>query len=71
MENDLSEALVERGKAETESIENKYGFSNIFDLTLPNTKLVTLHLSELIKPISETIKSIQPSVFFSQTAHSF
>ena len=54
---------------EMNSVSKKYGFSDVFNLRLPTTKIDTLPLSDLIGKITDVYKNIKPDVIYMPFAY--
>jgi N-acetylglucosamine malate deacetylase 1 len=63
-----NDAVIKRD-AEIMSVSKKYGFSNVFNLRLPTTKIDTLPISDLIGEITDIYKSIKPDVIYMPFAY--
>jgi LmbE family N-acetylglucosaminyl deacetylase len=55
---------VESRQQEIDKVSEMYGFSKIFKLNFPTTKLDTIPISDIIGKISNVINKIQPSVIY-------
>ena len=51
------------------SVSKKYGFSDVFNLRLPTTKIDTLPLSDLIGKITKVYNNIKPDVIYMPFAY--
>ena len=58
-----NDAVIKRDN-EIISVSKKYGFSDVFNLRLPTTKIDTLPLSDLIGKITDVYKNIKPDVIY-------
>ena len=54
------EAKIAQRRSEIQSVSQMYGFSTVFNLALPTTKLDTLPVSEIVRKIGECIQSYHP-----------
>jgi LmbE family N-acetylglucosaminyl deacetylase len=55
-----SNETVKKRDNEIDIVAEKYGFSNVFNLRLPTTKIDTLPVSNLIEEISNVYKKVEP-----------
>ena len=58
-----NDAVIKRDN-EMNAVSKKYGFSDVFNLRLPTTKIDTLPLSDLIEKITDVYKNIKPDVIY-------
>ena len=63
-----NDAVIKRDN-EMNSVSKKYGFSDVFNLRLPTTKIDTLPLSYLIGKITDVYKNIKPDVIYMPFAY--
>jgi LmbE family N-acetylglucosaminyl deacetylase len=63
-----NDAVIKRDN-EIISVSKKYGFSDVFNLRLPTTKIDTLPLSDLIGKITDVYKNIKPDVIYMPFAY--
>jgi LmbE family N-acetylglucosaminyl deacetylase len=63
-----NDAVIKRDN-EMNSVSKKYGFSDVFNLRLPTTKIDTLPLSDLIGKITDVYKNIKPDVIYMPFAY--
>ena len=54
---------------EIDAVAKKYGFSDVFNLRLPTTKIDTLPISDLIGEISNVYKKVEPDIVYMPFAH--
>ena len=57
------DAVIKRDN-EINAVSKKYGFSDVYNLRLPTTKIDTLPLSDLIEKITDVYKNIKPDVIY-------
>ena len=67
--NGWSENTVKKRDNEIEAVAIKYGFSDVFNLRLPTTKIDTLPLSDLIGKITDIYKNIKPDIIYMPFAY--
>ena len=67
--NGWSENTVKKRDNEIEAVAIKYGFSDVFNLRLPTTKIDTLPLSDLIGKITNVYNNIKPDVIYMPFAY--
>ena len=58
-----NDAVIKRDN-EMNAVSKKYGFSDVFNLRLPTTKIDTLPLSDLIGKITNVYNNIKPDVIY-------
>jgi N-acetylglucosamine malate deacetylase 1 len=58
-----NDAVIRRDN-EIDLVTKKYGFSEVFNLRLPTTKIDTLPLSDLIGKITDVYKKIKPETIY-------
>ena len=58
-----NDAVIKRDN-EIISVSKKYGFSDVFNLRLPTTKMDTLPVSDLIEEISNVYKKVEPDIIY-------
>jgi LmbE family N-acetylglucosaminyl deacetylase len=63
-----NDAVIKRDN-EIISVSKKYGFSDVFNLRLPTTKIDTLPLSDLIGKITNVYNNIKPDVIYMPFAY--
>jgi len=63
-----NDAITKRDN-EINAVSKKYGFSDVFNLLLPTTKIDTLPLSDLIGKITDVYKNIKPDVIYMPFAY--
>ena len=63
-ENGWQETVVKKRDNEIDTVAEKYGFSDVFNLRLPTTKIDTLSVSELIGKISNVYKKVEPGIIY-------
>ena len=59
-----SNDTVEKRDNEIDAVAEKYGFSDVFNLRLPTTKMDTLPVSDLIGEISNVYKKVEPDIIY-------
>jgi len=64
-----SNDTVEKRDNEIDAVAEKYGFSDVFNLRLPTTKLDTLPVSDLIGEISNVYKEVEPDIIYMPFAY--
>ena len=62
------DAVIKRDN-EIEEVSKKCGFSNVFNLRLPTTKIDTLPLSDLIEKITDVYKKVEPEIIYMPFAY--
>lgn len=55
---------IEKRQVEIEIVRGKYGFSNVYQLNLPTSKLDTLPMSEIISAVVGAISESKPELIF-------
>jgi N-acetylglucosamine malate deacetylase 1 len=65
----LANDVVIKRDTEIMLVSKKYGFSDVFNLRLPTTKIDTLPISDLIGEITDIYKSIKPDVIYMPFAY--
>ena len=63
------EKVVRKRDNEIDAVAKKYGFSDVFNLRLPTTKMDTLPLSDLIEEISNVYKKVEPDIIYMPFAY--
>ena len=63
------EKVVRKRDNEIDAVAEKYGFSDVFNLRLPSTKMDTLPLSDLIGEISKVYKKVEPDIIYMPFAY--
>ena len=63
------EIIVKKRDNEIDAVAEKYGFSDVFNLRLPTTKMDTLPISDLIGEISNVYKKVEPSIIYMPFAY--
>ena len=63
------EAAVKKREKEIDSVAEKYGFSDVFKLRIPTTKLDTVPLIDLMENISKVYKQTEPEIIYMPCAH--
>ncbi len=63
------EKVVKKRDNEIDAVAEKYGFSDVFNLRLPSTKMDTLPLSDLIGEISKVYKKVEPDIIYMPFAY--
>ena len=63
------EKVVKKRDNEIDAVAEKYGFSDVFNLRLPTTKMDTLPVSDLIGKISNVYKKVEPGVIYMPFAY--
>ena len=58
------EKVVKKRDNEINEVAEKYGFSDVFNLRLPTTKMDTLPVSDLIGEISNVYKKVEPDIIY-------
>ena len=58
------EKVVNKRDNEIDAVAEKYGFSDVFNLRLPTTKMDTLPVSDLIGEISNVYKKVEPDIIY-------
>ena len=58
------ENVVKKRDNEIDAVAEKYGFSDVFNLRLPTTKMDTLPVSDLIGEISNVYKKVEPDIIY-------
>ena len=58
------EKVVNKRDNEIDAVAEKYGFSDVFNLRLPTTKMDTLPVSDLIEKISNVYKKVEPDIIY-------
>ena len=58
------EKVVKKRDNEIDAVAEKYGFSDVFNLRLPTTKMDTLPVSDLIGEISNVYKKVEPDIIY-------
>ena len=58
------EKVVKKRDNEIDAVAEKYGFSDVFNLRLPPTKIDTLSVSDLIREISNVYKKVEPGIVY-------
>jgi len=61
--------IVKKRDNEIDAVAEKYGFSDVFNLRLPTTKMDTLPISDLIGEISNVYKKVEPSIIYMPFAY--
>ena len=64
-----SNDVVTKRDNEIDAVAEKYGFSDVFNLRLPSTKMDTLPLSDLIGEISKVYKKVEPDIIYMPFAY--
>jgi LmbE family N-acetylglucosaminyl deacetylase len=64
-----SNDVVKKRDNEIDAVAKKYGFSNVFNLRLPTTKIDTLPLSDLIEKITDVYKKVKPEIIYMPFAY--
>ena len=63
------EKVVNKRDNEIDAVAEKYGFSDVFNLRLPTTKIDTLPVSDLIEEISNIYKKVEPDIIYMPFAY--
>ena len=63
------EKVVKKRDNEIDAVAEKYGFSDVFNLRLPTTKMDTLPVSDLIGEISNVYKKVAPDIIYMPFAY--
>ena len=63
------EKVVNKRDNEIDAVAEKYGFSDVFNLRLPTTKIDTLPVSDLIEEISNVYKKVEPDIIYMPFAY--
>ena len=63
------EKMVNKRDNEIDAVAEKYGFSDVFNLRLPTTKMDTLPISDLIEKISNVYKKVEPDIIYMPFAY--
>ncbi|MBT6940542.1 MAG: PIG-L family deacetylase [Candidatus Marinimicrobia bacterium] len=63
------EKVVNKRDNEIDAVAEKYGFSDVFNLRLPTTKIDTLPISDLIGEISNVYKKVEPDIIYMPFAY--
>ena len=63
------EKVVNKRDNEIDAVAEKYGFSDVFNLRLPTTKMDTLPVSDLIGRISNVYKKVEPDIIYMPFAY--
>ena len=63
------ERVVKKRDNEIDAVAEKYGFSDVFNLRLPTTKMDTLPASDLIGEISNVYKKVEPDIIYMPFAY--
>ena len=63
------EKVVKKRDNEIDAVAEKYGFSDVFNLRLPTTKMDTLPVSDLIEEISNVYKKVEPDIIYMPFAY--
>ena len=63
------EKVVNKRDNEIDAVAEKYGFSDVFNLRLPTTKMDTLPISDLIGEISNVYKKVEPDIIYMPFAY--
>ena len=63
------EKMVNKRDNEIDAVAEKYGFSDVFNLRLPTTKMDTLPVSDLIEKISNVYKKVEPDIIYMPFAY--
>ena len=63
------EKVVNKRDNEIDAVAEKYGFSDVFNLRLPTTKMDTLPVSDLIGEISNVYKKVEPDIIYMPFAY--
>jgi len=63
------EKVVNKRDNEIDAVAEKYGFSDVFNLRLPTTKMDTLPISDLIEKISNVYKKVEPDIIYMPFAY--
>ncbi len=64
-----SNEAVKKRNAEIDSVAEKYGFADVFNLRLPTTKIDTLPLFDLIEKITNVYKKVEPQMIYMPFAY--
>ncbi|MDC1038371.1 PIG-L family deacetylase [Candidatus Marinimicrobia bacterium] len=64
-----SNDVVTKRDNEIDAVAEKYGFSDVFNLRLPTTKMDTLPVSDLIEKISNVYKKVEPDIIYMPFAY--
>ena len=64
-----SNDTVKKRDNEIDAVAEKYGFSDVFNLRLPTTKMDTLPVSDLIEKISNVYKKVEPDIIYMPFAY--
>ena len=65
----LSREWLERREKEIELVSEMYGFSDVFKLDFPTTKLDTVPMSEMIEKLSKVFQKVKPNIVFVNHPH--
>ena len=60
---------IKKRDIEINAVEEKYGFTNVFNLRLPTTKIDLLPVSDLITQISKVYKKVEPDIIYMPYEH--
>jgi N-acetylglucosamine malate deacetylase 1 len=64
-----SNDVVTKRDNEIDAVAEKYGFSDVFNLRLPTTRIDTLPLSNLIVKITDVYKKVEPDIVYMPFAY--
>ena len=65
----FQEKVVKKRDNEIDAVAEKYGFSDVFNLRLPTTKMDMLPVSDLIGEISNVYKKVEPDIIYMPFAY--
>ena len=68
-ESGWQEKVVNKRDNEIDAVAEKYGFSDVFNLRLPTTKMDMLPVSDLIGEISNVYKKVEPDIIYMPFAY--
>lgn len=60
---------IKKRDIEIDAVEEEYGFTNVFNLRLPTTKIDIIPLSDLIIQISNVYKKVEPDIIYMPFGH--
>jgi len=61
--------VVKKREAEINSVANIYGFTEVFQLRLPTTRIDSLPVSDMIEKITEVYKKVEPEIIYMPYAY--
>ena len=63
-EDGWQEKVVKKRDNEIDKVAEKYGFSDVFNLRLPTTKIDMLPISDMVEQISKVYKKVKPDIIY-------